>query len=296
MVTRRSVAETLAAELEYYAAPGEMTALGGLGAGTPETVPELCAMVQGLILHPFWTERYGVADSPDRVTELQLERESELQLRPAAAILRKALELDPAPLTEARPPQWRVLGNCRDFSTVTTALLRSHGVPARARCGFGTYFASNLYIDHWIVEWWDGNRWVRTDPQLDALQCSFIKPDFDVLDVPHDRFIDGGDAWQLYRNGEARADQFGVLDMFGVHFVRGNLTRDLASLNKVELLAWEAWDAEATLDESTLDDIAKIVVSDDFERVRELYETDERVRVPDEVTSFFPDEHRVRVR
>jgi len=286
----------MVSELEFYASPGEMTDIGGLGEGTPASVSELCAMVQGLVMHPFWTQAYGVAADEAEVVALQIRREAELQLRPAQDILAKALEIDPSPLAQARPPERRVLGNCRDFSTVTTAFLRYHGVPARARCGFGTYFAPNLYIDHWVVEWWDGERWVRTDAQLDALQRAALNIDFDVLDMPRGAFVDGGEGWQLFRSGEAKAEQFGVLNMFGIGFVRGNLERDIAALNKVEMLAWDGWDNESKLDEPTLDELAKIAFTGDFAAARTVYETDDRVRVPDEITVFFPEEHRVRIR
>jgi hypothetical protein len=43
----------------------------------------------------------------------------------------------------------RLVGNCRDFSTMLCAMLRHQGVPARARCGFGAYFLPNHYEDHW---------------------------------------------------------------------------------------------------------------------------------------------------
>ena len=51
-----------------------------------------------------------------------------------------ALALDPRPLTESRPPASRAGARCHAFSRVTVAFLRHLGVPARARCGFGTYF------------------------------------------------------------------------------------------------------------------------------------------------------------
>jgi len=274
-------------ELEYYATPGEMTALEAIADDAPRTVPELCKVVQGLVIHPFLTQLYGL--------EYPNEREEDLQIRPAKDILARALELDPSPLTAKRPPERRILGNCRDFSTVTTAFLRHHGVPARARCGFGTYFVDGKYIDHWVVEWWNGERWVMTDAQIDNLQRQNPLIDFDPLDVPRDRFIVGGDAWSLYRNGKATADQFGVLDMFEIGFARGNLLKDVASLNKVELLPWESWDAES--DDALLDELAAISSAADFERAREAYQTDPRVQVPDEVISYNPQPpHRVRVR
>jgi hypothetical protein len=282
-------------ELDYYATPGEMTELGDLGDGTPSTVPELCRVVQGLLVHPFWTQGYGVAADQDEVVRLQIERQDELQLRPARKILEKALELDGSPLTEERPPERRVLGNCRDFSTVTTALLRHHGVPARARCGFGLYFAPDRYVDHWIVEWWDGTRWVSTDAQLDAFQQKWLNLPFDPLDMPPGHFVNGGNAWRIYRRGEATPDRFGVLDLSGIEFIRGNLEKDIASLNKVEMLAWDGWDSDS-LDDQTMDELATISVEADFGRAREVYENDERLRVPDEISVFFPEEHRVRIR
>jgi hypothetical protein len=68
------------------------------------------------------------------------------------------------------------------------AVLRSHGTPARARCGFGTYFEPGKTIDHWIVEYRDRDRWVPSDLQIDSVQASLLRPDFDVLDQPPGKF------------------------------------------------------------------------------------------------------------
>ena len=57
----------------------------------------------------------------------------------------RLLEIDPSPLGRARPPERRLVGTCRDFTTFMTALLRAKGIPARARCGFGTYFLPGHY-------------------------------------------------------------------------------------------------------------------------------------------------------
>jgi transglutaminase superfamily protein len=272
-------------ELGYYASPGRMTDLSDIAEHVrmlPADVPSLCRIVQGLVVHPFWAERYGVGGVA--------ERDDELQIREASGILAKALEIDPRPLDEGREPTRRVLGNCRDFTTITVALLRDKGVPARGRCGFGLYFQDGKYIDHWVVEWWDGNRWVMTDAQLDAFQVETLKAGFDPLDVPRDRFIDAGRAWALYRRGEADGEQFGVLDMWGPWFIRGNVSRDLASLNKVEMLPWDAWgiDLDAPpLDEST-DEVAAVAAAASFDEVRAVYASNESVRVPDVITSYLP--------
>lgn len=79
------------------------------------------------------------------------------------------------------------------------------------------------------------------DAQLDAFQCTEMKITFDPLDVPRDQFIVGGRAWQMARSGQVDPERFGIFDMHGLGFVRGNLVRDVAALNKVELLPWDCW-------------------------------------------------------
>ena len=272
-------------ELAFYATPGRMTDLGPIAehvVALPSDVPSLCRVVQGLVVHPFWAQAYGVDGVPAH--------DDELQIREASGILAKALEIDPRPLGEGREPTARVLGNCRDFTTITVALLRDKGVPARGRCGFGVYFQEGKYIDHWVVEWWDGDRWVLTDAQLDAFQVKTLDADFDPLDVPRDRFIDAGRAWALYRAGEAGGEQFGVLDMWGPWFIRGNVARDIASLNKVEMLPWDAWaiDLDNPPPDTDTDVLAAVGAAADFDELRALYESNDDVRVPDVITSFTP--------
>jgi hypothetical protein len=84
--------------------------------------------------------------------------------------------------------------------------------------------------------------------------------------------------------------------MFGPHFVRGNLVRDAASLNKVEMLPWDGWGLDDGSDSSDdfYDHVAPITVRADFDEIRALYE-DERIRVPDEIVSFWPEPTIVRL-
>lgn len=55
--------ESSAHPLGYYAHPGPMTNPGehtNLFDGLPTNIPALCQVVQGLLLHIFWAERYGI--------------------------------------------------------------------------------------------------------------------------------------------------------------------------------------------------------------------------------------------
>ena len=152
------------------------------------------------------------------------------------------------------------------------------------------------YEDHWVVEYWnqEQSRWVFVDAQLDALQCDALKINFDTLDVPRDQFIVGGKAWQMCRSGEQAPEKFGIFDMNGLGFVRGNLVRDIASLNKMELLPWDCWGvilAESLNDPndlSALDKVASLSAADvpDFETLQARYKSDPRLHVNGSLLSY----------
>jgi hypothetical protein len=284
----------MATALEYFATHGLITRPGKsvtLLDHLPTDISLLRRVVQGVMIHIHWAEQYGV--------QLSEQRRDEVQLRSVVRQLDRLLELDPHPLANARPFDKRLVGNCRDFSVMLTAILRHQGVPARARCGFGRYFLPNHYEDHWVCEYWDAaqNRWVLVDAQLDELQYEKLSIQFDPLDVPRDQFIVGGKAWQLCRTGQADPDTFGIFDMHGLWFVRGNFVRDVASLNKMELLPWDSWGIIEAKDKDLspedlafLDQVVKLTDRDvpEFERVRTLYENDSRLHVPVTIRSYRP--------
>jgi hypothetical protein len=278
--------------LEYYAGQGRITDPGehaGLFDGLPDEMPALCRAVQGVLLHIFWAERYGVS--------LTDERKQEVQLRHVARMLPRMCELDDRPLSIARPPERRLVGNCRDFSTLLCAILRHQGVPARARCGFGRYFTPGRYEDHWVCEYWNATeqRWMMVDAQLDEVQRQVLGITFDLCDVPRGQFLPGGKGWQLCRAGQADPDCFGIFDMHGLWFVRGDMVRDLASLNKVELLPWDCWGLIEGEDKSLseddmalLDRVAALTLAGNeaFPATRALYEGEARLRVPPVIRSW----------
>jgi hypothetical protein len=164
-------------------------------------------------------------------------------------------------------------------------------VAARARCGFGTYFEPGHYEDHWVCEYWhpDEVRWVMVDAQLDTLQCDALGIDFDPLDLPPGRFLTGGEAWQLCRGGGADPERFGIFDMHGLWFIRGNLVRDFLALLKIEILPWDHWgimsthDVDLTADDlALLDELAELTVQGDqaLPTLQAFYDADDRLCIP----------------
>ncbi len=272
---------------DYYRAPGVMTTLPDHPAlaDLPSDLDDLRGCVQGLLLHRDWAPVYGVAGDAIRIDEQNLRSTSE--------VLARAFEISGEPITVARRPIDRVLGICRHFTLLHTALLRSQGVPARVRCGFSNYFDPTKWYDHWITERWNGERWVRDDPQVDELQAKSVNLDFDPYDQPPRRFLTGSQAWIAARAGEVDPNLFGIFDMWGLAFIAGNVVTDFACLNKVELLPWDGWGmmtgphAPVTDEAATvLDEVATLATSDDLDAIRQRYLADDRLRVPPDITSF----------
>lgn len=275
---------------EYYQHHGPMTLVEAHAAefsALPRDVAALCEIIQGALIHRDMAAfAYGVTFSD--------ERKDDAHIRPVEDMLARIRALDSRPLSVAREPGDRMAGVCRHFSLMLCAILRAQGVPARARCGFGAYFTSGKFEDHWVCEYWNAGeaRWVLADAQLDTVQRKLFHPDFYPLDVPRDRFIIAGDAWQMCRAGRARADRFGlshVPGLGGMWFIAGNVLRDLAALNRMELLPWDVWGLMQMNDAgllggekgALLDRVAALTLAEDgaFSEVCAIYE-DDRLRVP----------------
>ena len=292
---------------EYYKGEGPMTAARAHAqeiSALPKDVAGLCEIVQGVLIHRDiapWL--YGIT--------LSEEQRDDGHIRPMGQMIARIHEIDSRPLTTARDAGHRLPSVCRHFSLMLCSILRAQGVPARPRCGFGAYFTPGKFEDHWVCEYWNAaatplpnplpsgegtgrhaaGRWVLVDAQLDAIQRKALNITFNPLDVPHDRFIIAGDAWQMCRNGGADSNKFGLTHahLQGLWFIAGNVIRDLASLNRMEMLPWDVWGAmdmkdAALTDErkALLDKVAALTLAGDdkFAEVRAIYESDERLRVP----------------
>lgn len=252
-------------------------------ADLPNSIADLCRIIQGLLVHVFWR---GLEASP--LTE---DRQRALQTRPAAAKLAAILALDDRPLTVARPPERRLAATSRDYSLLLVALLRHQSIPARVRCGFATFFAPHRYEEHWMVEYWsdDDDRWVLVDPQMDDTQRIALSVSFDPLNVPRSRFLSSGAAWQRCRSGSLDPALFGSLENRGMYAIRCVLIHDLAALNCIEMLPWDRWGMILSPDEMLnnddiilLDTVAHVTVgalaTPSPEAVAALFASDARLR------------------
>jgi hypothetical protein len=274
-----------------YSDPGRYAAL--LDA-LPTDLPALTAVVRNVIVH-YWAA--GLTLGEDRLAEIDH--------RWVERMLATDQGRFPAPLQRERPESERVAGCCRDFTLLTVAALRHHGVPARSRIGFAGYFDPRLHHDHVIVDYWDGGRWVFVDPMLE--------PDprrgFDGWDIPRlvgadpagpPPFVTAAQAWTAYRRGEIDVSGYGVAvdeSLRGGWFVRNYVIGELAHRQRDELLLWDVWGAmgaDLSGDLGLIDEVAALLLAaddGDEEAERELaarYADDPRLRPADRVHCMSP--------
>ncbi|MGA4838914.1 transglutaminase-like domain-containing protein [Streptomyces sp. G45] len=219
-----------------YSAPGPLLDVLRGPAPLPREPAALVPLVRGALLHRGEGGSFGYAVPDERMHE-------DAESRYVTEILRILAERGATPLTEPREPGARFVATCRDFALLLCALLRETGTPARLRCGYGTYFVPGLNDNHWVTEYWAGERgWVLVDPQVTGEFYGHIP--FDPLDVPRDAFVVAGDAWRACRAGRADPDTFavsGLPEIRGMRLVRADVVADLAALGGVEALPWDGW-------------------------------------------------------
>jgi hypothetical protein len=201
------------------------------------------------------------------------------------------------PLAAPRPAEQRVVGCCRDFTLWTLAALRHRGVPARSRLGFARYFSPEWNYDHVVAEYWNGERWVWVDAQIDPAHGW----PFDHTDVPRGPFATAADVWSAYRAGELDVSTYGVAPggaPHGAWFVRDQVIQEVAHRHGDELLLWDSWgdqgpDLVDGLD--LIDEVAALLIAADggsavAEReLAERYAADRRLRPGRVVRSNSPD-------
>lgn len=270
--------------LDFYATPGRFTILEDSDFSSDD-VREVVGVVQGLLV-------YDTVAQPFYGVELAPNQAEAIHERDTSRLLEIIRGVDNRPLEEARPVTNRVGARCHAFSRLTVALLRAAGVPARARCGFGTYFRPGWFEDHWVAEYWNASdeRWQMVDAQLDATWRQTIGFAGDPFAITSTEFVTAGHAWHAWRHGHLDAGRCGLsaINEHGAHWIAGNLRLDLASLNKVEMLPWDVWGAgwepgEQPSDAQLhlFDTVASLTIDPDarFDELRSRYEGDDALRM-----------------
>lgn len=231
--------------LAFYRGHSPITNPGpciGYMQALPNNIAQLVDILGGICAH---FER----DLDDMQLQLPAERLPEVDLRFVGKILARILELDPRPLDQARPLLQRHMGTCRDISVVYCSMLRTLGIPARARYGFTPFRMKRdkPWMDHVLVEYWSSadQQWKYCDPRLSReLRERHNIYSVDPIDIPAENFVSGAQAWLMCQESEQAALRLSGLKFdaaFGMWKARNLFLYDLTSLSGNEPLMWDAW-------------------------------------------------------
>ena len=276
----------------YYKHHGAMTATGEHAAelaALPPDLAALCEFVQGVLIHrdmaPFdYSRKHIVVDQRWCSGYRSSWRNAEAHFRCTS---------DSRSIKNTREPDRRMAGVVQGFRDPADGHTTRTGYSGTCALRLRAYFTPGKFEDHWVCEYWNPvkSRWVLVDAQMDGAQREAFHLDFDPLDVPRDRFIIAGDAWRMCRKGGAAPNRFGLshVGLQGLWFVAGNVLRDFAALNRMEMLPWDVWGAmpkpDDEVDNETLaliDRIAALTIASDdaLPEIHSIYDRDERLRVP----------------
>lgn len=211
--------------LEYYRQHSPATdpkEHAALFESLPHDLPDLHQIVQNVLIHVWKIRKYH--------SDWLAGRTHEIESRTISDLLTLIQQHDPQPLTVERPREKKLIVDCRHFAGLLCAMLRHQNIPARVRNGFATYLTDTHYQDHWVCEYWNGERWLLEDPDLV------------MHDIPRDQFMVAGQVWAQCRAGETDPNRYGYSpEWCGLWVIRNNLIRDLAALNKVEEMSLALW-------------------------------------------------------
>ncbi len=205
----------------------------------PESLEELCRLIQCQLIHPFMTQPYAHILTPDR-------RFDEQKYTTVKAMLAGFVSYDPNGLVFTRKPQHRLVLSCRFYSILLASILKHRDIPTRCRYGFGRYISKDkeTRVCHVICEVWnkEEKRWMLVDPILA------------MVDFPAHQFEYATQSWQRLRQGKVNPAKYGVAGTTGNYHILDMLCHDMAAVLGEELLYKER--PSISLDEGL--DVTKI--------------------------------------
>jgi len=195
--------------LEFYKKTSIYTELGlytDFARKLPDDISELCLLQRNQIIHPFdlrdeemrkdSNSFYGDMTKIPRTTLCY-----ENDLYPTAiAMLAELLRRD-RNYSVNRKIEDKIHVCCREQAILLASILKAKGIPARVRSGFAKYVntSGKQAGDHWITEYYNykKEKWILVDADMyfdkEILKSYHI--DFNLLDIPHEKFLFGAQAY-----------------------------------------------------------------------------------------------------
>jgi hypothetical protein len=247
--------------------------------------------------------RNVIAHYRGQAADLPIETRDDIHLRWLADQLAMDQLRHELPLDADRPVGERLQGCCRDHTLFAIAVLRQHGVPARSRVGFAGYFDPEWHHDHVVAEYWDGERWRRFDPEIDAA-WNLLPDPLDLEIGERAPFQSAAQVFSLMQSGELDPASYGVTpgDVFsGERFVVAEVFYELAHRYGDEVLLWDGWGAVPSVARpiepevlTLVGEVADLLLAADAgdlaaeAQLYRRYRDDDRLHPGDAVTRFSP--------
>ena len=219
-------------------------------------------------------------------------------------MLSQIFTLSSRPLHEPRSLEEKLIVSCRGAALLFCAFLRNQGIPGRLRVGFVSYHPiARFKMDHVVTEYWEDGKWKCADPLMSE---AFFKmnpkaKNLNPLDLSEEAFIPAEQAWINLRTKKEDCSQYGVglfQNRRGLFSVRNKLLHALAARLKFEMLPGDLWgymlfdgpsvDPTEESQLQYLDELASLLLQDDFAQLKAFYEAHAAVKVPSIVLNHNP--------
>lgn len=281
--------------IKFYRQTSCFTDLGyyrDFAVSLTDDIQNLCLLQRHQIIHPVAIMRQrGVKDTfHGDMTKIPADRllfENE-RYQTAVSILAELLRREALYSTE-RKIENKLHLCCREQAILLAAILKAKGMAARVRSGFAGYISKDgVNHDHWITEHYDQEqeRWVLTDAD-----CCCEDVDFNIYDIPRERFIFGAQAYLGLREKQYREEEISYASVpptLGMKAALRALFYDLHALMNDEIFFWHVpaylaqKDMEPSMEEyGELDELAKLMLNPDenHEALREVWEREDKYRI-----------------
>lgn len=192
--------------LDFYKKTSLYTDLGlykDFAMKLPNDIKELAKLQRMQIIHPIiiWNNlQDSWWDNLTKVPKISIVFEDDI-FPTAMSMLAELLRRDNNYSID-RKVEDKIHVTCRGEAVLLASILKAKGIPTRVRSGFAEYLRHDgVYYDHWITEYYsyDKNRWVLVDADN---QWGDTKIDFDLNDIPRDKFLLGAEAYLNLRNNK----------------------------------------------------------------------------------------------
>ncbi len=290
--------------LNFYKKTSLYTDLGlyrDFAINLPNDITELCVLNRNQLIHPFDLKdkeerknKNSFYGDMTKIPETTLIFENDL-FPTAIAMLSELLRRD-SKYSVDRDILDKIHVCCRETSILLISILKAKGIPARCRSGF-THYISEIdgAGDHWIVEFYDqkDKKWKLVDPTMcyDEQILKEYNIDFNLTDMPKEKFIFSAEAYLGLRNGKYKSKDiyyFSNPYTYGIKAAIRGLFYDFHCLMNDEIIFLQQpkylrdKDFELTEEElKELDNLATLMLApnDNFDKLLTLWNNNPKFRI-----------------